>query len=926
MSARQPVYLFLFLLLGSVSIVSSQEPPSQGTQPILEDPQQRDAAQLLNDAHTSRSENRLQESVVLGYLALKAADRSPPTAAVMKARTHLFLSEVMGEIGYRAFERIHAKAAYQEWEEHDLVRAHLEPELFHVRLGIVAMQSGEFSIANYHLRQALEGYQAAQPSKLVGEVSTHIHLAQLALKQANVSRMMDQESLAVVNEGHIHLDAALALTEKVSDRPELSQMINELQGEFLLRLSSHLPKDKHTLAHTLLKQAENIFRHALNNRPNISSTSLHDQVGLLNNLSSVMRRTARYVEAMDFSDRVLSLTEQRQRGDPDVVLNMALTSAHLQNHDLLTTLCSMIMNLEDARIREVSSKSSEGLSLSYLAQGRYQSMVCLALLSKTASQDVRHARQMLDLILRRKAIVTESEQSFWKTLHGQSATDLQNTRKNLVALRNHLSTKVAKGEHKGLWRLINFIEGQEAILSVEPWWRDFQRQSSHSPERQTVTEYAESIAEGKGGWEATSSQTELLEEEKVTVTHVAASLPPDAVMVEFNKVDEFDLEREIFTNASRYWALLLFPSGQTTAIDLGDADTLEHQITNSLQILHSSDRLLHEPQFLAMSDLYNVLWAPIADALGTTTTIMLSPDDALALVPFSALLAPDGRFLIENHTLYQVTTGRIFHTNEEEVAPTSRQSVVVADPDYGSLQDRTAAEATNTGMGRSIPSSQPLSQLKATLNEGKMIKEVLGKHVQLLTGKDASEASVRAVEQPRVFHLATHGLFLKNLALEPRENLSKEDAAALDSAYVQHVQALSRSGLALSHFNVGGTKNDEDAFLTAYDVAGMNLTGTDLVVLSGCDTGLGDTFAGEGVLGLRRAFQIAGARYVVMSLWPLQDKEAVRQMREFYKAYTAGKTPVLALQDMQRERISWLRNALGYAPPAMWGAFTIQGV
>ncbi len=113
--------------------------------------------------------------------------------------------------------------------------------------------------------------------------------------------------------------------------------------------------------------------------------------------------------------------------------------------------------------------------------------------------------------------------------------------------------------------------------------------------------------------------------------------------------------------------------------------------------------------------------------------------------------------------------------------------------------------------------------------------------------------------------------------------------------------------------------------LTAFDVAGLDLSGTELVVLSACDTGLGNVVVGEGVLGLRRAFRIAGAQYVLMSLWQLSDREAVRQMRIFYKAYSAGENPVIALRDTQRVRITRLREVLGNAPPSMWGALTIQG-
>ena len=926
MNIQQPLFFCLFLLCGATSIVSPQETPPPTSPPVLEDPQNRDSEQLLKDARKSRIANRLQEAVVLGYLALRKADQSSQPPGVMNARIHLFLSEAMGEIGYRAFERIHAKAAYREWEGHEQVRMQLEPGLFQTRLGIVAMRGGEFSIADYHLNQALEGYQVSHQPNLIGEIVTRLHLFRLALKKANVSRELDKEGLAIIQTGHDHLDAAYSLMEKVTDHPEITPMIDELQGEFLLRLSSHLPIDKRAVAHKLLEQAESVFRNALEKHQIVPDTFHPDQVGLLNSLSSVMRRTGRYEEAMDLSEQVLTLTEQRQRGDPEVIFNMALTAAHLKNGKLLSTLCNMVMDLEYERIREVSTKSSEGLSLAYLSQGRHQSMVCLSLLSQTASLDNIHARLMLDLILRRKAIVAESEYSFWKTLHGQADRDLKSGRKNLVAYRNRLSTQVAKGDYRELWRLINFIEGQEAILAVEPWWRNFQRQPSDDPERKFVTNYAEAMAKGEGSWNATSSKEEQLEDKKVTVSQIAASLPSDAVIVEFNKIDDFDIEREVFSPSAHYWALILFPSGLTKALDLGLADSLERQITNSVKALYEGDPLLHTPQFVAMSELYQTVWAPLTKTLGDIKKIILSPDDALALVPFGALLDPNGHFLVEDHTLYQVETGRKFSSNEEVKDSKLRKSVIVADPNYGSVSDSIVSGGITEEVAGATPRFLPLPQLEATLNEGKMVEQVLGDNVLFLTGNDASETSVRTVEEPWVFHLATHGLFSNKSNKGIGDNVNKEDSAALHSAYVRHVQSLSRSGLALSGFNSGGMQKDEDGLLSAFDVTGMNLSGTNLVVLSGCDTGLGDTFAGEGVMGLRRAFQIAGARYVVMSLWQLSDREAVRQMRTFYQAYIEGSNPVLALRDMQRSRISWLRNALGEAPPALWGAFTIQGV
>ncbi len=479
---------------------------------------------------------------------------------------------------------------------------------------------------------------------------------------------------------------------------------------------------------------------------------------------------------------------------------------------------------------------------------------------------------------------------------------------------------------RSLKDLISIIESQEEKLSVEPRWRSFQGESTQAEERQIISGFGEAILKGKLPWDAISAQEGQLEDEKVNVTAVARGLPPDAVLVEFAKIDDFDLEREIFLGTARYWALILNPSGRTKAIDLGKADRLESDITAALSVFYSGDRLLAEPQLQAMSKLYDAVWSPLVSAIGDAESVVLSPDAALALIPFGALLAPDSRFIIEHHTLYQVVTGRKFGTDKEAPNRVGGRPVIVADPDYDAAQDPgSSTQGGSRANGHSVV-SEPLVRLEETQTEGEMVKGILGEGVDVLTRGHASERKIRSVLSPPVLHLATHGLFLSKSAEPSTGSLNREDAVALDAAYVRHVRSLSRSGLAMSGINSGGMGADDDGLLTAFDVASMELSGTDLVVLSGCDTGLGDAFAGEGVLGLRRAFRIAGARYVVMSLWRLSDKETVRQMRTFYKAYNGGQDPVLALRDMQRARISRLREVLGQAPPALWGALMIQGI
>jgi CHAT domain-containing protein len=166
---------------------------------------------------------------------------------------------------------------------------------------------------------------------------------------------------------------------------------------------------------------------------------------------------------------------------------------------------------------------------------------------------------------------------------------------------------------------------------------------------------------------------------------------------------------------------------------------------------------------------------------------------------------------------------------------------------------------------------------------------------------------------PRVIHLATHGFFLPDRPSAPGERFR----GGLESA-------LLRSGLVLAGANTwlaGYTTLPRagDGLLTAEEVTGLDLLGTELVVLSACETGLGDVSAGEGVFGLRRSFQLAGAATVVMSLWKVPDDPTRELMEAFYRHLLAGAPRAEALRQAQ------LQTRSRYPDPQHWGAFILQG-
>ncbi|MDH3220432.1 MAG: CHAT domain-containing protein, partial [Gammaproteobacteria bacterium] len=231
---------------------------------------------------------------------------------------------------------------------------------------------------------------------------------------------------------------------------------------------------------------------------------------------------------------------------------------------------------------------------------------------------------------------------------------------------------------------------------------------------------------------------------------------------------------------------------------------------------------------------------------------------------------------------------------------------------------------------KALLSNFSFERLPGTRLEGQDIAEILS--VQPLLGDSVLESRLKSHKSPRILHIATHGFFLKDI--EGSMVKAKYDPTLsalptgnslfciLSSSGIDDL--LHRSGLALAGANTwskGEPLPDEaeDGILTAADVSGLDLVDTELVVLSACETGLGNIKQGEGVFGLQRAFTLAGANTVVMSLWNVPDKETRELMVDFYGRITNGQPRAEALRQAQ------MAMKKKYPDPLYWGAFICLG-
>ena len=210
-------------------------------------------------------------------------------------------------------------------------------------------------------------------------------------------------------------------------------------------------------------------------------------------------------------------------------------------------------------------------------------------------------------------------------------------------------------------------------------------------------------------------------------------------------------------------------------------------------------------------------------------------------------------------------------------------------------------------------SSIYFAPLSGTAQEALSIQSLLP-DARLLSGSQATKAALKQVSAPRVLHIASHGFFLTEPAKDNRTTNLANKSAQADNP-------LLRSGLALADANLHRSSLGDDGILTALEASGLNLWGTKLVVLSACDTGVGEVRNGEGVYGLRRAFTLAGAESLVMSLWPISDYTTRTLMTSYYQNLKAGIGRGEALRQVQLDMLK--KNAKLH--PFYWANFIQAG-
>jgi CHAT domain-containing protein len=405
----------------------------------------------------------------------------------------------------------------------------------------------------------------------------------------------------------------------------------------------------------------------------------------------------------------------------------------------------------------------------------------------------------------------------------------------------------------------------------------------------------------------------------ITAAAVQQAIPRDARLVEITSFQTFDPKvRFVPTRTpprTRYAAYVVGKTGDPVLVDLGPTRPIDDAIEQLREAMSDprDDRARERGH-----QLYALTMAKIAPALGGATSVLIAPDGALNVVPFAALVDDHGEFLIQRFTFTYLTSGRDLLRLTHQTRPRS-PGAIFADPAFDAAPGASAATSASRGRRSNDLARQTWKPLPGTAQEADEIVHRLP-GLAMYRGARATETVLKALHGPRLLHLATHGFFLDDQQPFTAAPSSPSSIQSTPSYGEAHENPLLRAGLVLAGANQLAS-GDDDGILTAMEASSLDLAGTQIVVLSACETGVGKVTNGEGVYGLRRALVIAGAESLVMSLWPVDDDATRDLMAGFYARLATGAPRSSALRAIQLAILARPR----YAHPFYWASFLPTG-
>jgi tetratricopeptide (TPR) repeat protein len=746
-------------------------------------------------------------------------------------------------------------------------------------MGDLLRRQGKFSEANDYYQRALELRQKKAPDSLVVS-DTLESLAQLARDQHNPGLAMKYEASA--------LELAQKSCPSLLCTPRFLNVLGELayeQGD--------------------LASSENYLRQAVDLREKNLGSSHPDLARSLNDLALTVAAQGKTTEAL-----ANALRAER------------IGSAHLRES---------VRTLSERQALAYESVRASGLDLAL-------SLAAERTITPSARSEV------FDAVIRSRALVFDELAARQRSASESGDPEVKQLSDQLLSARTRLATLVFRGAEDMK------PEAYRKLL-------DDAREQKEKAERM--------LAEKSLAFRRDQARSLL------GLKEVSAALPQGAALLAYVRYAQHDLQppaagKAVPQPVASYLAfVLLAGEPEPELVRLGSARDMDRllkvwlgTITRQAEAPDESGVPVGDAYQRAGIALRRKIWDPLVPRLGDTRRAFIVPDGAMHLVSFASL--PVGR------TQYLIETGPLIHylSTERDLVPAETRHgegiLVVSNPAFDRAGEILVASSQgSTGTAPAIlrgdrsacgtfqslhfpplPGSQQEAESVATLwreaggrsdssrLRGATIVPSIGDLVQV-TGVDASpDAFVHDAPGKRVLHVATHGFFLEGSCESAVQRRLGADTRNETSVPTTAENPLLLSGLAFAGANrrAAAKPEESDGILTAEEIAGINLEGVDWAVLSACDTGLGEIKVGEGVFGLRRAFQVAGAKTVIMSLWPIEDQTTKEWMGTLYREhFRHGKDTSQSMRAASLRILKQRREKGRSTSPFYWAAFIAAG-
>lgn len=829
--------------------------------------------------------------------------------------------------------------------------------------------------AHYCARNFTDARRVTERALAIKEKAWGSNNASVASDRVNLGQLLWE--IGDLSEARRNYELALPVFEKLYGNESIFYA-DGLSG--LARVAASA--GDYAAARTLQERVVTIYEKALGPK--------HSDLGMpLIDLAVTLTREGELAQAQPLYERALGLWEQSRGSEsPFVALALSQLAGLLQEAgDLVSArqLYERALTIQEktfganhvalaqtlrglAQIRAMNGETKEAFALALRGEeiGRQHWQLIATTLSERealayaaertsdldlpltlAAQEGQRARDAWSALIRSRALVLDEMAARHRIVSAGGNPELVRLASALTSARERQARLVVQGPSKDRAELYRTL-------------LDDTRQERERAERQLA--------------EQSQSFRETLVREQVGFDEVSRALPSEAALVAYVRYGHRDLRpmRPGIQRAEPTPNYLAFvwrhSQAEPKIVRLGPAATIETIITTLRQQISQQSRAgeraakRSEVTYrLAGARLRRAVWDPVLPYVGNARSIFIVPDGALHLVNFAALPTGASHYLIE--------AGHPFHylATERDLVPIERRSgeglLALGMPAFddvdlfarkaspsaenhapGLVSNKSVYRGPRSGCGdfqslhfELLPASaREIEEVAALWTKGadrsmaRLRGASVGKScgVIYLRGSDANEAAFKGqAEGMRVLHLATHGFFLGEQCASATDADTKFPSS-IQSVPLEGENPLLLSGLAFAgaNYRQSAGMEEEDGILTAEEIASLDLSGTEWAVLSACDTGLGVVKASEGVLGLRRAFQVAGAHTLIMSLWAVEDQATRAWMHELYRQHWVEHQPTIdsvyqaSLNALHQRRARHLSTH-----PFYWAGFVAAG-